>query len=144
MIFRWRSWKGEINAPTACLPTCLTWTTTFWREWARTRFGLEVFSAGATNDRFVESTNHRVGRVLSFFSVSPTPLAAGKCGAPPPFGPGGRAHSLAGEGLGESQFRRGDIHCGALYKYFVVQVLFAGPHLETRFGLVTIFGGNWR
>jgi hypothetical protein len=34
---------------------------------------------------------------------------------PPPFGPGGRAQSLAGEGLGESQFRRGDIHCGALY-----------------------------
>jgi hypothetical protein len=29
--------------------------------------------------------------------------------------------TLAGEGLGESQFRRGDIHCGALYinKYFV-------------------------
>ncbi len=28
----------------------------------------------------------------------------------PPFGSGGRAHSLSGEGLGESQFRRGDIH----------------------------------
>jgi hypothetical protein len=36
---------------------------------------------------------------------------------------GGRAHSLAGEGLGESQIRRGDIHCGSLYtvyKFFVV------------------------
>jgi hypothetical protein len=30
---------------------------------------------------------------------SPTPLAAGEC-APPPFGPRGRTHSLAGEELG--------------------------------------------
>ncbi len=45
---------------------------------------------------------------------SPTPLAEGEC-APPPFGPGGRAHSLAAKGVGESQFQRGDIHCGALY-----------------------------
>ncbi len=34
---------------------------------------------------------------------SPTPLAAGEC-APPPFGPGGRAHLLAAKGVGESQF----------------------------------------
>jgi len=45
---------------------------------------------------------------------SPTPLAAGEC-APPPFGPGGRAHSLAAKGVGEYKFQRGDIHCGALY-----------------------------
>jgi hypothetical protein len=45
---------------------------------------------------------------------SPTPLAAGEC-APPPFGPGGRADSLAAKGVGESQFQRRDIHCGALY-----------------------------
>jgi hypothetical protein len=45
---------------------------------------------------------------------SPTPLAAGEC-APPPFGPGGRALTLAAKGVGESQFQRGDIHCGALY-----------------------------
>jgi hypothetical protein len=45
---------------------------------------------------------------------SPTPLAAGEY-APPPFGMGGRAHSLAAKGVGESQFQRGDIHCGALY-----------------------------
>ncbi len=45
---------------------------------------------------------------------SPTPLAAGEC-APPPFGTGGRAHSLAAKGVGESKFQRGDIHCGALY-----------------------------
>ncbi len=36
---------------------------------------------------------------------------------PPPLIPGGGAHSLAREGVGESQFRRGDIHCGTLYKY---------------------------
>jgi hypothetical protein len=33
---------------------------------------------------------------------------------PPTLWSGG-AHSLAGEGLREYQFRRGDIHCGALY-----------------------------
>ncbi len=33
---------------------------------------------------------------------------------PPPLVRGG-PHSLGGEGLGESQFRRGDIHCGILY-----------------------------
>ncbi len=30
---------------------------------------------------------------------------------------GGGAHSLAREGVGESQFRRGDIHCGTLFIY---------------------------
>ncbi len=34
---------------------------------------------------------------------------------PPPLILGGEAHSLAREGLGESQSRRGDIHCGTLY-----------------------------
>jgi hypothetical protein len=33
---------------------------------------------------------------------------------PPPLVPGGGAHSLAGEGVGESEFKRGDIHCGTL------------------------------
>jgi hypothetical protein len=38
---------------------------------------------------------------------------------PPPLVPGGGggAHSLAREGVGESQFRRWDIHCGTLYIY---------------------------
>ncbi len=52
---------------------------------------------------------------------SPTPLAAGEC-APPPFGPGGRAHSLAAKGVGESQFQRRTytvVLC--IYKYFVPQ-----------------------
>jgi hypothetical protein len=46
---------------------------------------------------------------------SPNPSPAGEC-APPP-DQGGGAHSLTKDGLGESQFRRGDIHCGTLYKY---------------------------
>jgi hypothetical protein len=47
---------------------------------------------------------------------SPNPSLAGDC-ASPPFGSGGRG-TLAGErGAGESQFRRGDIHCGTLYIY---------------------------
>ncbi len=39
---------------------------------------------------------------------------------PPVLGAG--AHSLAREGFGESQFRRGDIHCGThyIYVYFVI------------------------
>jgi hypothetical protein len=36
---------------------------------------------------------------------------------------GGEAHSLAGEGVGESQFRRGDKHCGTLGKYYVARMI---------------------
>jgi hypothetical protein len=42
---------------------------------------------------------------------------------PPPLVQGGVTHSLVGEGVVGSQFRRGDIHCGAvgiLYMYFVI------------------------
>jgi hypothetical protein len=53
-------------------------------------------------------------------------LQSSELGLPPPPEPqasvfphpllrGARAHSLAGEGLGESQFRRGERNCGALY-----------------------------
>jgi hypothetical protein len=56
--------------------------------------------------------------VLRFFSSrrnwdspNPSPQAS----VPPPPVLGGGAHSLAREGLGESQFRRGDIHCGTFY-----------------------------
>ena len=64
---------------------------------------------------------HRVGRVLSFFSIVrigtlPTPHPQASVPPPPRF-LGGGEHSLAREGLGESQFRRGDIHCGTLYIY---------------------------
>jgi hypothetical protein len=47
---------------------------------------------------------------------SPSPSPAGEC-APYPSVPGGGAHSQAREGLGESQFRLGNIHCGTLYIY---------------------------
>jgi hypothetical protein len=46
---------------------------------------------------------------------SPTPLAAGECALPHLWSGGGRAHSLAAKGVGESQFQRRDMHCGALY-----------------------------
>jgi hypothetical protein len=99
--------------------------------------------------------SHRVGRVLSFFSSrrnwdSPNPSTAGECASPPSRGEGtlagergvgrvpipttghtlswggGGAHSPAVEGLGESQFRREDTHCGTLlfiYTYFVYLVI---------------------
>jgi hypothetical protein len=68
--------------------------------------------------------SHRVGRVLSFFSSRrhwdfPNPSPASECAPLPHPTPalGGGAHSLAREGLGEPQFRRGEIHCGTLYIY---------------------------
>jgi hypothetical protein len=78
--------------------------------------------------------NHRVGRVLSFLSSRrnwdfPNPSPTGECAPPPPV-LGGRAHWLAREGLGESQFRRGDIHCGTLYIY-VLCVPNGVPHSST-------------
>ncbi len=64
---------------------------------------------------------HRVDRVISFFSSrrnwdSPTPSHAGEC-VPPPLVQGEGTHSLAGERVGESQFLRGDRHCGMLGIY---------------------------
>ncbi len=57
---------------------------------------------------------HRVGRLLSLFSSrrnwdSPNPSPTGEC-VLPPLDPGGGAHTLVREGVGESHFRRGDIH----------------------------------
>ncbi len=67
------------------------------------------------------TSSYTVGhRVLSFSQVvgigTPQPLTRRRVCPPPPGSEGG-AHSLrlAREGLGESQFRRGDIHCGTLY-----------------------------
>jgi hypothetical protein len=74
------------------------------------------------------SVPHREGRVLSFFSSrriwdSPNLSTAGEYA--PPSASGGRGKlAMAREGLGESQFRRGDIHCVTLYIY----VLCAFPH----------------
>jgi hypothetical protein len=39
-----------------------------------------------------------------------------------PPGTGGGAHSLAREGMGESQFRRRDIHCGTLDIYVLCDI----------------------
>ncbi len=41
---------------------------------------------------------------------------------PLPLAPGG-PHLLAGEGVGESQYRQGDIHCGTLYTVYTVCTL---------------------
>ncbi len=49
----------------------------------------------------------------------PTPNPQVSVTPPPPPGSGGGAHSLAREGVGESQLRLGDIHCGTLW-YFSV------------------------
>ncbi len=58
----------------------------------------------------------------SFFSSrrnwdSPTLSPASECALSPAQVLGEGTHSLAREGLGESQFRRGDIHYGTLYIY---------------------------
>ncbi len=60
---------------------------------------------------------------------SPFPFSCRRV-CPPPVGPGGRAHSLAAKGVGESQFQQGDIHCGALYiKVLCGPLLF--PHCSS-------------
>jgi hypothetical protein len=89
----------------------------------------KLFSPATASDKpklnikgiiFCFGTYHRVGRVLSFFSSrrnwdSPTPYPQASVPTPP-FGWGaGGAHSLTREGLGESQFRRGNIHSGTPY-----------------------------
>jgi hypothetical protein len=64
-----------------------------------------------------DELNHRVGRVLSFFPVvgiGTPPILHPQASGLPPFGSGG-----GGEGVGESQFRRGDRHCGTLYNRYV-------------------------
>ncbi len=84
---------------------------------------------------------HREGRVLSFFSSRrnwdcPNPSTAAACAPPPPplrLVPGGGALSLAREGVGESQFRRGNMHCGTLYIY----VLCASSPPPVKFQLKT-------
>jgi hypothetical protein len=83
--------------------------------------------------RYNVLSRHRVGRVLGFISSlpnwdSPTPSPSGEC-APPPFGSGGGAHLLAREGVGESQFRRGDIHCGTLYIYVLCELWARGERI---------------
>ncbi len=68
---------------------------------------------------FGSGSQRRQSAKLFFLQSSelklPHPLSRRRVCPPPHPLVRGRAHSLAGEGLGESQFRRGDIHCGALY-----------------------------
>jgi hypothetical protein len=65
---------------------------------------LEETSKNALISRSIQSTK----LFLQSSELGLTPSPAGKCSLPP-LVPGGGAHSLAGEGVGESQFRRGDI-----------------------------------
>jgi hypothetical protein len=66
---------------------------------------------------------HPQSRQIRLLSLSPvvgiriplTPLTRRRVCRPPVLG--GGTHSLAREGLGESQFRRLDIYCGTLYIY---------------------------
>jgi hypothetical protein len=90
---------------------------------------------------------HWVGRVLRFFSSrrnwdSPNPSPAGECDPLPVLG--GGARSLAREGLGESQFLRGYIHCGTLYTYtytyFMVERLHGKPSRAIKqLGILVMF-----
>jgi hypothetical protein len=60
----------------------------------------------------IRYTEHRFSSRRNWDSPNPSPI--GECATSNPV-LGGGAHSLASEGLGESQFRRGDIHCGTLW-----------------------------
>ncbi len=68
---------------------------------------------------------HRVGRVLFLHSLElglPQPLTRRRaCPPPPTFGPGGGtlACRRGVGGVPNSQFRRGDIHCGALHTVYI-------------------------
>jgi hypothetical protein len=55
---------------------------------------------------------------------SPNPSPAGECAPPPVLG--GGVHSLAREGVGVSQIRRGYIHYGTLYIYVLCAVNYTG------------------
>jgi hypothetical protein len=53
----------------------------------------------------------------------PQPLSHRRVSPPPSLCPGGAVHSLAREGVGVSQFQRGDIHCGTLYTVYMCFVV---------------------
>ncbi len=66
----------------------------------------------------------------------PQPLTRTRV-CPPPFGSGVGAHSLAREEVGESQFRRGDVHCGTLYIYVLCGSTTLKYSIHTSFGDVS-------
>jgi hypothetical protein len=83
---------------------------------------------------FCDLLDHKVGRVIIFFTSrrnwdSPNPSPVGECAPPPVLG--GGAHLLEREGLGEPQFRRGDIHSGTLYIQYMYFVCGTVPIRET-------------
>ncbi len=80
---------------------------------------------------------HRVGRMLSFFSSrlnwdSPPPEPQVSV-SPHPLIRGGRAHSLTGEGLGESQFWRGDIWCSIFIRTLWLAALLTYQFVQTKY-----------
>ncbi len=86
-------------------------------------------------------------RVLNFLSSrrnwdSPTPSPAGEW-APPP-GSGGKTHSLAREGMGESQFRRGDIIVVLVSRIYVLRGLIPTSSGTHRVGRVLSFFSSRR
>ncbi len=56
-------------------------------------------------------------RELGLLQVGSNHTPSGKCASPPPPLARRGAHWLPRKGVGESQFRRGDIQCGTLYLY---------------------------
>ncbi len=76
-----------------------------------------------------ENVHHRVDRVLGFLSSIPNrdPYPITRRRVCPPFGSGmggGGTHSLAREGVGDSQNGRGDRLCGTLGMYVLCDVLY--------------------
>ncbi len=86
--------------------------------------------------------------MLSFFSSrrnwdSPNPSPVGECAPPPVLG--GGAHSLArkrGWYLGESQFRRWDIHYGNLYIYILSRCTVG--HYNFKYNVYFLLGIRFR
>jgi hypothetical protein len=92
---------------------------------------------------------HRVDRVLGFFFSRPNwdppppiPSPTGEC--VPSFGSEGGTHSLAGEGMGESEFGRGHRHWGTLSIYictlFQYTLVFSLGHVGKFTGIVLLSG----
>jgi hypothetical protein len=68
-------------------------------------------------ERLVKGQDHRVDRLLGFFSSRPNwdhPLSHPQASVSPPLWFLGEAYSLGGEGVWGSQFGRGDRHCRTL------------------------------
>ncbi len=71
-------------------------------------------------------------------SPNPTPHPQASVHLPPSLVPGGGAHSQAREGVGEFQFRRGDIHCGTLYIYVLCASDWTLPPRRVETGLSNV------